>query len=161
MRADGVKVVFVVHFDRLLSASNQLPIWQKDWRTGLQGTINDMRRLGAEPVLFADTPYPGRDVPTCLSSNINKVSNCALLANRSFREDIVEVREDLARDNNVSLLQTRDWFCTKTVCPPIVGNILVYRDDNHITTVYAEFLAPLIGSTLSPVVDWFSGSNNS
>jgi peptidoglycan/LPS O-acetylase OafA/YrhL len=161
MKADGVKVVLVVHFDRLLSASNQLPIWQKDWREGLQTTIDDIRRLGAEPVLFADTPYPGRDVPTCLSSNINRVPNCALPVNRSFREDIVEVRADLSRVNNVPLLQIQDWFCTKNVCPPIVGNILVYRDDNHITTTYAEFLAPLMGSTLAPVVDWFSGTSNS
>ena len=156
MRADGVKVVLIVHFDRLLSASNQLPIWQKDWREGLQGTINELRRIGAEPVLFADTPYPGRDVPTCLSSHINEVQTCTLAVSESFREDIVEVRTDLSVENNVALLQTRDWFCTRTVCPTIVGNILVYRDDNHITTTYAEFLAPLLASTLSPTIDWFS-----
>lgn len=161
MRADGVKVVLVVHFDRLLSASNQLPIWQKDWREGLQTTIKEIRRIGAEPVLFADTPYPGRDVPTCLSSNINNVQQCTLSVSESFREDIAEVRSDLSIENNVALLQTRDWFCNRTVCPPIVGNILVYRDDNHITTTYAEFLAPLLASTLNPTIDWFSVPENS
>lgn len=161
MRADGVKVVLVVHFDRLLSASNQLPIWQKDWREGLQTTIKELRRIGAEPVLFADTPYPGRDVPTCLSSNINNVQRCTLAVSESFREDIAEVRSDLSIENNVALLQIRDWFCNKTVCPPIVGNILVYRDDNHITTTYAEFLAPLLASTLNPTIDWFTTSKSS
>lgn len=156
MRADGVKVVFVAHFDRLLSASNQSPIWQKDWREGLQTTIKELRRIGAEPVLFGDTPYPGRDVPTCLSSSINNVQRCTLAVSESFREDIAEVRSDLSIENNVALLQTRDWFCNKTVCPPIVGNILVYRDDNHITTTYAEFLAPLLASTLNPTIDWFT-----
>lgn len=160
MRADGVKVVLVVHFDRLLSAANQLPIWQKDWRDGLQTTINELRRIGAEPVLFADTPYPGRDVPTCLSSNINSVQSCTLAVSKSFREDIAEVRTDLSVENNVALLQTQDWFCTRAVCPTIVGNILVYRDDNHVTTTYAEFLAPLMGSTLSPIIDWFSAPTN-
>ena len=160
MRADGVKVVLVVHFDRLLSAANQLPIWQKDWRDGLQTTINELRRIGAEPVLFADTPYPGRDVPTCLSSNISSVQSCTLAVSESFREDIAEVRTDLSAENNVALLQTQDWFCTRAVCPTIVGNILVYRDDNHITTTYAEFLAPLMGTSLSPIVDWFSTPTN-
>jgi peptidoglycan/LPS O-acetylase OafA/YrhL len=160
MRADGVKVVLVVHFDRLLSASNQLPIWQKDWREGLQQTIKEIRRIGAEPVLFADTPYPGRDVPTCLSSNINNVGNCTLAVSESFREDIVEVRNDLSLETGVPLLQTQDWFCTRALCPTIVGNILVYRDDNHITTTYAEFLAPLLGDTLRPVIDWFSAPKN-
>lgn len=156
MRADGVKVVFVVHFDRLLSAENQQPIWQKDWREGLQQTIDDIREIGAEPVLFADTPFPGRDIPTCLSSSINNVSWCYSTVSSGFRKDMIEVREDLSKLNNVPLLQTQDWFCTKRDCPPIVGNLLVYRDDNHITTTYAEFLAPLLGTTLSPVIDWFS-----
>jgi hypothetical protein len=35
-------------------------------------------------------------------------------------------------------------FCTAGRCPVIVGNTLVFRDDNHITTEYARVLAPLL-----------------
>jgi hypothetical protein len=28
------------------------------------------------------------------------------------------------------------------MCPPVVDNVLVYRDDNHITATYSSFLAP-------------------
>jgi hypothetical protein len=83
-----------------------------------------------------------------------------LAVSESFREDIVEVRNDLSLETGVPLLQTQDWFCTRALCPTIVGNILVYRDDNHITTTYAEFLAPLLGDTLRPVIDWFSAPKN-
>jgi len=160
MRADGVKVVLVAQFDRLLSAANQIPIWQKDWRDGLQATIKELRRIGAEPVLFMDSPYLGRDIPSCLSGNINNVQQCNTTVSNAFRQDMTEVRTDLSALNNVPLLQIRDWFCTTSLCPSIVGNILVYRDDNHITTNYAEFLAPLLGSTLTPVIDWFSAPAN-
>jgi hypothetical protein len=34
------------------------------------------------------------------------------------------------------------------VRPLIVGNRLVFRDDNHITFGYAEFLAPVMGALL-------------
>ena len=37
--------------------------------------------------------------------------------------------------------------CT-VVCPLIVGNRPVFRDDNHITFGYAEFLAPVMGALL-------------
>ena len=37
-----------------------------------------------------------------------------------------------------------DLFCTADRCPVIVGNTLVYRDDNHVTTEYAQVLAPLL-----------------
>jgi hypothetical protein len=29
-----------------------------------------------------------------------------------------------------------------------VGNRLVYRDDNHLTASYAEFLAPVLGAVV-------------
>ena len=39
-----------------------------------------------------------------------------------------------------------DLFCTLDRCPVIVGNTLVFRDDNHVTTEYAQLLAPVIGA---------------
>ena len=39
-----------------------------------------------------------------------------------------------------------DLFCTAERCPMIVGNTLVFRDDNHVTTQYAQLLAPVLGA---------------
>ena len=36
-----------------------------------------------------------------------------------------------------------DWLCSTGGCPTIVGNVLVYRDDSHITGTYAKWLAPM------------------
>ena len=35
-------------------------------------------------------------------------------------------------------------FCTVDRCPVIVGNTLVFRDDNHVTIEYAQALAPVL-----------------
>jgi hypothetical protein len=37
-----------------------------------------------------------------------------------------------------------ELFCTADRCPVVVGNTLVYRDDNHVTIEYAQVLAPLL-----------------
>jgi hypothetical protein len=37
-----------------------------------------------------------------------------------------------------------ELFCTADRCPVVVGNTLVYRDDNHVTLEYAQVLAPLL-----------------
>ncbi|MGB9308746.1 MAG: SGNH hydrolase domain-containing protein, partial [Mycobacterium sp.] len=37
-------------------------------------------------------------------------------------------------------------FCAPDRCPVIVGNTLVFRDDNHVTTEYSQLLAPVIGA---------------
>jgi hypothetical protein len=39
-----------------------------------------------------------------------------------------------------------ELFCSISRCPAIVGNTLVYRDDNHLTRQYALVLAPVIAA---------------
>jgi peptidoglycan/LPS O-acetylase OafA/YrhL len=153
---DNVKVVLVAQFDRLLSKETKIPIWQRDWRIGLQGTIDILKGLGITPILFADTPFPARDVPTCLSASPRDIDVCNPIPSAALRADIAEVREDLSVKNDVPLLRTKDWFCTANICPVVVGNILVYRDDNHITSAYAKFLGPVLDAALEPVVSWYS-----
>lgn len=152
MVSDKVQVVLVANFDRLLSATNKLPVWEKEWRAGLQGTIDTLKSRKIVPILVQDTPYPGQDIPTCLSANLSNVSQCSPVRSNAIRGEIHQVRKDLALANDVQLLETTDWFCTATVCPAVVGNLLVYRDDNHITAAYAKFLAPLLDAALNDYV---------
>jgi hypothetical protein len=57
---------------------------------------------------------------------------------------------------NVHVLWTRPWFCTDAGCPTVVGNILVYRDDNHMTVTFSSFIAPLLDAAVVDVVNWAS-----
>ena len=155
MKADGVQVVFVAAFDRLLDATTRIPVWQKPWRDGLQGTVDTLRAAGITPVLVEDTPWPGQDVPTCLSANRSSVTACNATVTAGVRPDLAEMRDDFAR-NGVPVLRTRQWFCTDTQCPVIVGNLLVYRDDNHMTVTWSRFIAPLLDESIAPFVDWYS-----
>lgn len=160
METDGVRVVFVAHFDRLLSAQTRLPMWQKEWREALQRTIVDLRGRNITPVLVEDTPFPGQDIPTCLSANYTNVSNCAPVVSSAYRGDMQEMRRDFVNDG-VPVLWVRNWFCSESVCPPIVGNILVYRDDNHMTVRFAEFLAPVLSAAVGDFVSWYSSTTPS
>lgn len=155
MKSDGVKVVFVASFDRLLDATTRIPIWQKPWREGLQGTVDTLRASGITPVLVEDTPYPGQDVPTCLSRNVTSVTACNVTVNSAFRADMLQVRDDF-ESQGVPVLRTRQWFCAETLCPVVVGNLLVYRDDNHMTMSYSRLIAPLVDAAIAPFVDWYS-----
>lgn len=155
MQADGVQVVFVASFDRLLDATTRIPIWQKPWRDGLQGTVDVLRALAITPVLVEDTPFPGQDVPTCLSKNVTSVTACNVTVNSAFRADMSSVRDDF-ETAGVPVLRSRQWFCAGSLCPVVVGNLLVYRDDNHMTMSYARFVAPLVDAAIVPFVDWYS-----
>jgi len=155
MVADGVQVVFVAHFDRLLSASTRVPMWQKEWRVAMQSTIDALKAKGITPVLMEDTPYPGQDVPTCLSRHYTNVQLCNPIISSAYRDDMHQMLQDFDVAK-VHVLWTRQWFCTDAGCPTVVGNILVYRDDNHMTVTFSSFIAPLLDASIVDVVNWAS-----
>lgn len=47
---------------------------------------------------------------------------------------------------------TEPWFCASGQCADIVGSIEMWRDDNHITAVYAKFLGPAMSAQLAAVM---------
>ena len=155
MVADGVKVVFVAHFDRLLSASTRKPMWQKEWREAMRGTITALESSGITPILVQDTPYPGQDIPTCLSRNYTNVQLCSPGMSAAYRDDMQQMLVDFDREGK-HVLWVKNWFCITTSCPTVVGNVLVYRDDNHMTVTYAQLIAPLLDAATFEFVDWYS-----
>jgi hypothetical protein len=155
MVADGVKVVFVAHFDRLLSASTRKPMWQKEWREAMRGTIAALEGNGITPILVQDTPYPGQDIPTCLSRNYTNVQLCSPGMSAAYRDDMQQMLVDFDREGK-HVLWVKNWFCITTSCPTVVGNVLVYRDDNHMTVTYAQLIAPLLDAATFEFVDWYS-----
>jgi hypothetical protein len=42
-----------------------------------------------------------------------------------------------------------DYFCDRTTCPPVIGNVLVYRHMNHVTATYVRTLAPMLQNALT------------
>ena len=54
----------------------------------------------------------------------------------------------------VGLVEPGEWLCTDDHrCPAIIGDILVYRDGNHISETAATWLAPLLDLVLAPFVE--------
>jgi peptidoglycan/LPS O-acetylase OafA/YrhL len=155
MAADGVKVVFVGVFERELDAVSKIPIWQKDWRTGMQASLDGLKAAGMTPILIEDSPFPGQDIPTCLSAESTNVPICNPNPGAAFRSDLADVRHDFEASGTL-VLHTHQWFCTTTACPTIVGNLLVYRDDNHMTVSYSMFLAPLLDAAVADVVAYYA-----
>ena len=49
-------------------------------------------------------------------------------------------------------VDTSNWFCIDDFCPPVIGNIYVYRDGNHMSDDYALSLAPLLWEQIRMVL---------
>ncbi|GAA4803133.1 acyltransferase family protein [Actinomycetospora chlora] len=54
---------------------------------------------------------------------------------------------------NTSVLDLSDSICDDRWCPPEMGNVLVYLDDNHLTATFSASLAPVVGPRVAALVD--------
>lgn len=53
-----------------------------------------------------------------------------------------------------AFLDTGDLYCAGATCPPVIGNVLVYLDDNHISASYARTMAPEVARRMDALLDW-------
>jgi len=52
-----------------------------------------------------------------------------------------------------ALIDFSDTYCDDTTCPAVIGNVIVYRDDNHITRTFSLTLAPALSEHLQRILD--------
>jgi peptidoglycan/LPS O-acetylase OafA/YrhL len=122
------------------------------WRQGLTKTLDTFVPLVSKVLVLGDTPTPAGDVPSCVAAHLTHVSSCAAARSDAVRDDRLQVERDVAAGHGAAFTSTSDWLCAPTACPVIVGDVLVYRDSNHITATAAEWLAPYIEVTVGPLV---------
>jgi len=148
-----VDVVFVAASNRLLDPDTKQPFADSVWSKGYDALIARLASIGVIPVLVTDTPYPGQDVPVCLSKAVRDVSSCVASREKAVRASRQQTVIDSAVRNGVQYLDVINWLCTDKACPVIVGNLLVYRDSNHVTTAYAQWLKPVFAAAIEPYVN--------
>jgi len=117
------------------------------WSAGWERTFARLAGSGARVTAIADTPYMGGPVPECLATE-KTVAGCTRSLRSSLRGP-VQRRAFLAYAGSprTAVIDPIRWFCTDD-CPPVIGNLLVYRDSNHMTTTYSAALAPLLDAAL-------------
>ena len=58
-----------------------------------------------------------------------------------------------ARSPRAVAVDLTRFFCDARTCPPVLGGALVYKDANHITSVYGATLAPYVGRIIDRVLE--------
>jgi len=60
----------------------------------------------------------------------------------------IEAVRAAAGDVGATYISTTDWFCLLNYCPTVLGELLPYRDQNHVSDTYARYLTEVIGQRL-------------
>jgi peptidoglycan/LPS O-acetylase OafA/YrhL len=134
--------------DRLLSASQ--------WREGMRSMLQYLDSFGLETVVLADVPRAGFNVPTCLSRAVahdRPTQECMLQRNLSLDDNVRAAEANAASHfSTVRIVDFTDELCSGSVCPPVIGGQVVYRDNNHLTASFARTLAPAFALRVVPLV---------
>jgi hypothetical protein len=120
-----------------------------NWKDGLTDTVEQMRPSVGQILLLGDTPDQSEIVPDCLAENLSSVPNCLTARADSINVGVLEAERDVAAAFDAHFEPTTDWVCTLDGCPVIVGNLLMYRDDNHLTTNAVMLLKPYVDAVLT------------
>jgi peptidoglycan/LPS O-acetylase OafA/YrhL len=120
----------------------------QDWASAWAATVARVKRAGATPVVIPDTPVARRDVPACLAAHPAAVTQCHLNVFKSLLLPRQRIVRALVQAHGGRVVDSTAWFCTPSVCPAVIGDTVVYRDDNHLTAAYARRLAGVLNQAL-------------
>ncbi len=116
-------------------------------------TLDKLKADGSKVVYIADTPAPGFNVPDCLSENLTDIQECGFRLNAGFPyPDLWSALNQTAAGDGALVIDPTPWLCTATVCPPVIGNTIVYPDDRHLSKSYTRTLTPELSAALSVVM---------
>ncbi len=122
------------------------------WARALRSTLEALDRMGPV-VLLGDNPPPKGEPPDCLAEHLRSARACVLRRERLdpawAHADAVAV--DAATEAGIPFVEVTDLVCGDEWCPVMVGDQLVYRDSNHLTTGYARGVAGALGERLAAV----------
>jgi peptidoglycan/LPS O-acetylase OafA/YrhL len=122
--------------DTLLSPEDSAPVL----RDGTRSAVERWQRIAADVRLLGDVPKLPVAASECLSDTENTSADCTFDLSTTT-VDGNQIVAAGAKQADVPFIDVLDMFCLEGQCPAVVGDIVVYADDDHITATYASWVA--------------------
>ena len=106
--------------------------------------------LRDNPWIFDGAGDP-MDPNYCLSAG-EAFEDCSMPRELVY-EPVDPASEYLDGTDGMFSVDSSDWYCIGDTCPPAIGNVYIYRDQNHLSNAYSESLAPVMWEVIKPILD--------
>jgi peptidoglycan/LPS O-acetylase OafA/YrhL len=103
---------------------------------------------GISVIAIKESPSMGLNVPECVAANPTAPKKCAVLKSKAIAPDLPTVYATKAASGTVPLIDMNSLICGRVKCQPVVGNVLVYQDNHHLTSTYTLTIAPYLEERL-------------
>jgi peptidoglycan/LPS O-acetylase OafA/YrhL len=129
-------------------------------RDGLIDEWEILENAGIDVIVLINNPSPvdlptgGSQVPECVVEYAEAYDACAFDRAKGVASSSAVVQLEAAKAvPDVDVLDMTDTLCDDTTCPPVIGNVLVYRQGTHITNTYARSAATILEERLAAIVE--------
>ena len=136
--------LIVLDMARRYGADFGFTSYDQAWLDSLTRLVQRLRGTGAGVLVLGPVPDPHSTVPTCVSAHMDDATACSPARPDGLNDAGIGGEAAATAAGGGQYAELSELFCTADRCPVIVGNTLVYRDDNHVTSEYAQVLAPLL-----------------
>ena len=137
----------VLSMNRSYGSGYEFRPYDPAWLQSLALLVKQLRSDGARVLVLGPVPDPHSIVPHCLSAHLDDATPCSPPISLAVNRSGVAAEAGAAEASGGHYADLTDLFCAER-CPAVVGNTLVYRDDNHVTMQYTRLLAPVLGALL-------------
>jgi hypothetical protein len=117
---------------------SQISGYKRAWRA-LPKTVKHV-------IVIRDVPKTTQNTAACITRAVRRGrrpgSACAVPRSFALREDRAVVAAREYASEKVGVVDLRRFFCKRRVCPPVIGGVLVHKDNNHLTTQFTISIGP-------------------
>ncbi|MDO3634352.1 acyltransferase family protein [Mycolicibacterium arseniciresistens] len=126
------------------------PVGRSALAAGLRRSYEALTKAGIPVLVIQDSPAPTQDIPDCVEANADELTACAadraVMVPDDHGSDQMEAVQGLG---NVRVVDFNDAICPTDKCAAVIGNVLLYRDNSHMTGTYVRTLVPFLDKRIS------------
>ncbi len=88
-----------------------------------------------------DNPRFSFNMPECVQKKGKDSPDCNVPLEESLAASS-PLDDYVGKVERLYLMDMSDFICEQGTCPAVVGNVYVYKDDNHLTKTYVQTMIP-------------------
>lgn len=115
--------------------------------------IKPFTDAGMDVVGVRDNPRFGFNMPECVQKKGADAADCNPPLGESLA-DSSPLDAYRGKVDGLHLMDLSDFICADGICPAVVGNVYVYKDDNHLTKTYVQSMIPMFEQRLLAATGW-------
>lgn len=115
--------------------------------------IKPFTDAGIDVVGVRDNPRFPINMPECVQKKGPGSPDCTAPMEESLAASS-PLDDYVGKVERLYLMDMSDFICEQGTCPAVVGNVYVYKDDNHLTKTYVQSMIPMFEERLLAATGW-------